>query len=37
MHSEQVGAETKLICWMGPGCGVADIPQHCDAPMHDAA
>jgi hypothetical protein len=37
MHSEQVGAETKLVCWMGPDCGVADVPKHCDAPMHDAA
>jgi len=37
MHSEQVGAETKLVCWMGASCGVADIPKHCDAPMHDAA
>jgi Cu+-exporting ATPase len=37
MHSEKVGNETKLVCWMGPSCGVADIPKHCDAPMHDAA
>ncbi|MGC1400265.1 heavy metal translocating P-type ATPase, partial [Candidatus Binatus sp.] len=37
MHSEQVGAETKLVCWMGPDCGVADVPKHCGAPMHDAA
>ena len=37
MHSERVGHETKLVCWMGPGCGVADVPRHCDAPMHDAA
>ena len=37
MHSEKVGAETKLVCWMGPSCGVADLPRHCDAPMHDAA
>jgi Cu+-exporting ATPase len=37
MHSEQVGNETKLVCWMGVSCGVADIPKHCDAPMHDAA
>ncbi len=37
MHSEKVGAETKLVCWMGPDCGVADVPKHCDAPMHDAA
>jgi Cu+-exporting ATPase len=37
MHSERVGHETKLVCWMGPGCGVADVPKHCDAPMHAAA
>ncbi len=36
MHSEKVGAESKLVCWMGPDCGVADLPKHCDAPMHDA-
>jgi P-type Cu+ transporter len=37
MHSEKVGNETRLVCWMGPDCGVADVPRHCDAPMHDAA
>lgn len=37
MHSEEVGNETKLVCWMGPGCGVADVPKHCDAPMHETA
>ena len=37
MHSERVGDETRLVCWMGPNCGVADVPRHCDAPMHDAA
>jgi P-type Cu+ transporter len=37
MRSEQVGAETKLVCWMGPDCGVADVPKHCGAPMQDAA
>jgi Cu+-exporting ATPase len=36
MHSEKVGAETKLVCWMGASCGLADVPKHCDAPMHDA-
>jgi len=35
MHSDRVGAETKLVCWMGPECGVADIPRHCDLPMHE--
>jgi len=37
MHSERVGNETKLVCWMGPKCGVVDVPRHCEAPMHDAA
>ncbi len=37
MHSEQVGSETKLVCWMGADCGVADVPRHCDASMHEAA
>ena len=37
MHSDRVGSETKLVCWMGPECGVADIPKHCDAPMHETA
>jgi len=37
MHSESVGDEIKLVCWMGPDCGVADLPKHCDAPMHAAA
>jgi hypothetical protein len=36
MHFESVGDETRLVCWMGPNCGVADVPRHCDAPMHDA-
>jgi P-type Cu+ transporter len=37
MHSDRVGAETKLVCWMGPECGVADIPKHCEVPMHETA
>jgi len=37
MHSERVGQETRLVYWMGPNCGVADVPRHCDALMHDAA
>jgi Cu+-exporting ATPase len=37
MHSEKVGNETRLVCWMGPDCGVADAPKHCDAPMHETA
>jgi len=37
MHSELVGAETRLVCWMGPSCGAADLPMHCGAPMQAAA
>ncbi|MFZ0676911.1 heavy metal translocating P-type ATPase [Candidatus Binatus sp.] len=37
MHAEKVGNDTRLVCWMGASCGVADVPQHCDTPMHDAA
>ncbi len=37
MHSDRVGAVTKLVCWMGPDCGVADLPMHCDLPMHETA
>jgi len=37
MHVENVNGQTKLICWMGPGCGVADIPRHCDQPMREAS
>jgi Cu+-exporting ATPase len=37
MHSERVGDETRLVCWMGPNCGVADLPRHCEAPMRAAS
>ncbi|HYL57738.1 MAG TPA: HAD-IC family P-type ATPase, partial [Candidatus Acidoferrales bacterium] len=37
MHSAQLGGETKLVCWMGPECGVADLPKHCGLPMREAA
>jgi hypothetical protein len=36
MHAERVGGELKLVCWMGPDCGVAEIPSHCGAPMREA-
>ena len=36
MHFESVGNETKLVCWMGPNCGLADVPKHCGAPMKAA-
>ncbi len=35
MHIETVNGVEKLVCWMGPGCGVADIPAHCSAPMQE--
>ncbi len=35
MHIETVNGVYKLVCWMGPGCGVADIPAHCSEPMHE--
>jgi hypothetical protein len=37
MHVEKVGGEDKFVCWMGPDCGSAEIPQHCGAPMPAAA
>jgi hypothetical protein len=37
MHSERIGAETRMVCWIGPDCGVAEVPKHCDALMHAAA
>ncbi|MHA2248379.1 MAG: heavy metal translocating P-type ATPase, partial [Candidatus Hodarchaeales archaeon] len=33
MHIEDVDDAEKLVCWMGPGCGVQDIPIHHDKPM----
>jgi Cu+-exporting ATPase len=33
MHIENVDGEAKLVCWMGPECGVQDIPTHHDKPM----
>jgi Cu+-exporting ATPase len=35
MHVEAVNGAAKLVCWMGPGCGVADIPKHCSEQMHE--
>ena len=35
MHVETVNGTAKLVCWMGPGCGVADLPAHCSEPMHE--
>jgi hypothetical protein len=33
MHHEIVDGKEKLICWMGPECGIIDIPTHCGRPM----
>ncbi len=33
MHVEEVDGRPKLVCWMGPGCGVAEIPLHCGQSM----
>jgi copper ion binding protein len=33
MHIEVVDGEEKLVCWMGPGCGVQDLPTHHDKPL----
>ena len=35
MHIDMVKGDRKLVCWMGPGCGVADIPAHCGVPMNE--
>jgi Cu+-exporting ATPase len=35
MHVDKVAGQDKLVCWMGPSCGVADIPQHCGQPMNE--
>lgn len=33
MHKEEVNGKEKLVCWMGPSCGVQDFPSHHDRPM----
>jgi P-type Cu+ transporter len=37
MHVGDVNGNQKLVCWMGPGCGVAEIPSHCGQPMREAS
>ena len=34
MHVEVVEGTEKLVCWMGPECGVQDLPVHHDKPMY---
>ena len=33
MHLENIENEEKLVCWMGPSCGIRDLPEHCGEPM----
>lgn len=33
MHIETIEGQDKLVCWMGPSCGVQDIPTHHEKPM----
>jgi Cu+-exporting ATPase len=33
MHIETLEGKEQLICWMGPSCGVKDLPTHCGKPM----
>jgi len=33
MHIETIEGKEKLVCWMGPSCGVEDIPLHHGHPM----
>lgn len=33
MHIETIDGMEKLVCWMGPECGVQDLPTHHDRPM----
>lgn len=35
MHVEAANGHLQLVCWMGPGCGVAEIPNHCEAQMSE--
>ncbi len=33
MHIEKIEGTVKLVCWMGPECGVQALPFHHDRPM----
>ncbi len=35
MHAGDVEGQRKLVCWMGPDCGVAGLPSHCGEPMRE--
>jgi Cu+-exporting ATPase len=33
MHLEAVDGKEQLVCWMGPSCGVQELPEHHGNPM----
>jgi hypothetical protein len=33
MKIQEVGGKYRLVCWMGTGCGVQDLPEHCEVTM----
>lgn len=33
MHIETIEGKEKLVCWMGPKCGVQALPLHHDKHM----
>ncbi|MBN2151612.1 MAG: hypothetical protein JW839_09215 [Candidatus Lokiarchaeota archaeon] len=33
MAIKKVDGKDMLTCWMGPGCGKAEVPKHHDMPM----
>ncbi len=33
MHVESFEGKKRLVCWMGPECGVQDLPTHHNIPM----
>ncbi|MHA2307186.1 MAG: hypothetical protein ACXACU_17540 [Candidatus Hodarchaeales archaeon] len=33
MHIEIIDKKQVLVCWMGPSCGVQDLPTHHNKPM----
>ncbi len=33
MHIEEINGKKMLVCWMGPSCGVKELPTHHNQPM----
>lgn len=33
MHIEEIDGKEMLVCWMGPSCGVQELPTHHNKPM----